>query len=206
MMSSMAPSLPSYTCRLSLTCRRRSSAISSCCCRLLLWEGDWEHAQGWSGWASGSPGLLPEPLTPIHPTNSHPVLSQGWEQPCAGCSRSMEKPGKDKVQLMEIRTIQHSTYLVFLLQTSQAAEHTLELSQPIPAPSIKTSRLFPGNYNSSLGAEVSEHQEHGPTWKLCLCRTFWSCCSINASCSMSFSIKACSCFFLSSFSSSACCL
>lgn len=144
MMSSMAPSLPSYTCRLSLTCRPRSSAISSCCCRLLLWEGDWEHAQGWSGWASGSPGLLPEPLTPIYPTNSHPVLSQGWEQPCAGCSRSMEKPGKDKVQLVEIRTTQHSTYLVFLLQTSQAAEHTLELSQPIPAPSIKTSRLFPG--------------------------------------------------------------
>lgn len=34
--------------------------------------------------------------------------------------------------------------------------------------------------------------------------TFGSCCSISASCSRSFSMSACSCFLLSSFSSSAC--
>lgn len=34
--------------------------------------------------------------------------------------------------------------------------------------------------------------------------TFGSCCSISASCSSSFSMSACSCFLLSSFSSSAC--
>ena len=39
--SSMAPSFPSYTCLLSLTCRLLNSAINSCCCLFDLWEGDW---------------------------------------------------------------------------------------------------------------------------------------------------------------------
>lgn len=37
MMSSIVPSLPSYTGRWSLACRLRNSAISSCCCCLFFW-------------------------------------------------------------------------------------------------------------------------------------------------------------------------
>lgn len=44
MMSSMVPSLPSYTGRCSLAWRRRSSAISSCCCHLFRWDGDYGKA------------------------------------------------------------------------------------------------------------------------------------------------------------------
>lgn len=50
MMSSMVPSLPSYTGRWSLAWRRRSSAISSCCCHLLRCEG------GERGGGKRSPG------------------------------------------------------------------------------------------------------------------------------------------------------
>lgn len=37
MMSSIVPSLPSYTGRWSLACRLRSSVISSCCCCFFFW-------------------------------------------------------------------------------------------------------------------------------------------------------------------------
>lgn len=43
MMSSIAPSFPSYTCLLSFPWRLRSSVISSCCCRFPLCDGDWER-------------------------------------------------------------------------------------------------------------------------------------------------------------------
>lgn len=46
MISSMAPSFPSYTCLLSFTCRRLNSAINSCCCLFDLWEGDWGERTG----------------------------------------------------------------------------------------------------------------------------------------------------------------
>lgn len=43
MMSSIAPSFPSYTCLLSFPWRLRSSVISSCCCRFPRCDGDWER-------------------------------------------------------------------------------------------------------------------------------------------------------------------
>lgn len=64
-----------------------------------------------------------------------------------------------------------------------------------------------GNSSSTQSCRfraVRKNRWTHPTCNTCLLRTFWSCCSIIASCSISFSIKACSCFFLNSFSSSAC--
>lgn len=47
MMSSIVPSLPSYTGRWSLACRLRSSAISSCCCCLFFWAWTWTSGRGY---------------------------------------------------------------------------------------------------------------------------------------------------------------
>lgn len=44
-MSSIVPSLPSYTGRWSLACRLRSSAISSCCCCLFFWAWTWTSGE-----------------------------------------------------------------------------------------------------------------------------------------------------------------